>query len=82
LLSELTLESVQGALDWLDTNQDKSVDELTAASAEVDEDQNAEPPALKPGEVAQSLKCDVCDKKFRSQAQANFHASKTQVNHR
>lgn len=37
-----------------------------------------EPAALKPGEVAQSLVCNDCGKKFRSQAQAEFHATKTE----
>jgi hypothetical protein len=62
-------------LEWLEQNQDKSLEEITAAeSARTAEDG----PALQPGEVAQSLVCNECGKKFRSQAQAEFHASKTE----
>jgi len=65
---------LQGALEWLEANQDKSLDEINAPS-QVDPD---EPPALKPGEEARSLVCNDCGKRFRSQAQAEFHASKTE----
>lgn len=44
-----------------------------------DDDPNAEPPALKEGEVAKSLICNECGKRFRSHAQAELHASKTFV---
>ena len=74
---------VQGALEWLEVNQDKSLDEINAAVPPAanqtnDEDPNAEPPALKPGEIPQSLVCNNCGKRFRSQAQAEFHATKTE----
>lgn len=62
---------VQGALEWLEKNQDKSIDEIK-------EDEEAEGPALTPGEEARSLVCNECGKKFRSHAQAEFHASKSQ----
>ncbi|RAH46836.1 uncharacterized protein BO95DRAFT_441759 [Aspergillus brunneoviolaceus CBS 621.78] len=62
---------VQGALEWLEKNQDKSIDEIK-------EDEEAEGPALAPGEEARSLVCNECGKKFRSHAQAEFHASKSQ----
>ncbi|KAJ5113414.1 hypothetical protein N7456_001948 [Penicillium angulare] len=67
---------LQGALEWLETNQDKSLDEIKAEQAAGGEDE--EGPALKPGEEARSLVCNDCGKKFRSQAQAEFHASKSQ----
>ncbi|KAL4978079.1 hypothetical protein BDW66DRAFT_149511 [Aspergillus desertorum] len=68
---------LQGALEWLEQNQDKSLEEIKSTSAGADgEDEGA--PALKPGEEAQSLVCNECGKKFRSHAQAEFHASKTQ----
>ncbi len=67
---------VQGALEWLEKNQDKSLDEIKLAN---ETDSSVEPPALKPGEEARSLICNECGKKFRSQAQAEFHASKTLV---
>jgi len=62
--------SLQDAIDWLDTNSSRTVDDLK-------ESDEAEPPALQPGEAARSLVCNDCGKKFRSQAQAEFHASKT-----
>lgn len=65
---------LQGAIDWLDKNQEKSIDEIKAEQADAD----AEPPALKPGEEAKSLVCEDCGKKFRSVAQAEFHGSKTE----
>lgn len=64
---------LQGAIDWLDKNQEKSIEEIKAEQ----EDAAAEPPALQPGEEAKSLVCDDCGKKFRSMAQAEFHGSKT-----
>ncbi|KAL4906456.1 hypothetical protein BDW74DRAFT_176778 [Aspergillus multicolor] len=75
--SELAVKQsggLQGALEWLEKNQDKSLEEITAGAEEDEE----EGPALKPGEEARSLVCNECGKKFRSHAQAEFHASKTQ----
>lgn len=72
---------MQGALEWLEANQDKSYEEIMATSADsadAEDDPKAEPAALKPGEEAHSLVCNECGKRFRSQAQAEFHASKTQ----
>ncbi|KAJ5763872.1 hypothetical protein N7533_002553 [Penicillium manginii] len=66
--------NLQGALEWLEENQDKPLDEIKAAQEAEGEDG----PALKPGEEARSLVCNDCGKKFRSQAQAEFHASKSQ----
>ncbi|OQE21143.1 hypothetical protein PENSTE_c012G08185 [Penicillium steckii] len=66
--------NLQGALEWLEQNQDKSLDEIKAAQ----EAQDEEGPELQPGEEARSLVCNDCGKKFRSQAQAEFHASKSQ----
>ncbi|KAI9798329.1 MAG: hypothetical protein M1833_004901 [Piccolia ochrophora] len=74
-------KSVQGALEWLEENQDKSLEEIKAATTSKptnENDPSAEPPALKPGEEARSLVCKECGKKFRSQGQAEFHASKTE----
>lgn len=68
--------TVQGAIDWLDKNADKTVEEIKAsATATTTEDDG---PALEPGEEAKSLLCNDCGKRFRSQAQAEFHASKTE----
>ncbi|KAF2256403.1 hypothetical protein BU26DRAFT_415531 [Trematosphaeria pertusa] len=66
--------SLQDAIDWLEKNQDKSIDDLKASQASASSD---EPPALQPGEEAKSLTCDDCGKRFRSVAQAEFHASKS-----
>ena len=73
---------MEQAVEWLDKNADKSIEDINAAeSAQADDDEtnpNVEPAALKPGEIARSLVCNNCGKKFRSQAQAEFHASKTE----
>ncbi|KAL8643333.1 MAG: hypothetical protein Q9228_000055 [Teloschistes exilis] len=72
---------LQGALEWLEANQDKSYEDIIATTvtpSHADDDPDAEPLPLQPGEIAQSLLCNDCGKKFRSQAQAEFHASKTQ----
>lgn len=66
--------SLQDAIDWLEKNQDTPIDELQAAQASSATD---DPPALQPGEEARSLVCDDCGKRFRSTAQAEFHASKS-----
>ncbi|KAL1983222.1 hypothetical protein VTN96DRAFT_396 [Rasamsonia emersonii] len=67
---------LQGALEWLEANQDKSLEEIKAAESRSEETQ--EGPPLKEGEQPRSLVCNECGKKFRSQAQAEFHASKTE----
>lgn len=62
------------ALEWLEKNQEKTLAEIQEAEAPHDDD---EPPALQPGETAQSLRCADCGKKFRSTQQAEFHAAKS-----
>lgn len=62
---------MQGALQWLEDNQDKSLEEVQAQAQE-------EGPALQPGEAPRSLVCNDCGKKFRGQSQAEYHASKTE----
>lgn len=70
--------SLQDAIDWLDQNSSKPLDELkgeTSTAAADDEGM----PAVKPGEeLAKSLVCEDCGKKFRTHAQAEWHASKTE----
>lgn len=66
---------MQGALEWLEANQDKPLEEIKAGQSEQAEEEG---PPLQPGEEARSLICNECGKKFRSQAQAEFHASKSQ----
>jgi hypothetical protein len=68
---------LQGAIDWLDDNQDKTLEQIQEQQATTAAASSDEPPALKPGEEAHSLVCDECGKKFRSVAQAEFHGSKT-----
>lgn len=67
---------LQGAIDWLEKNQDKTIEEIKA-----DEPAEASSVSIQSGEdagTALSLVCNECGKKFRSQAQAEFHASKTE----
>lgn len=71
----LTKCAVQGALEWLETNQDKSLEEIKAQAEQAEDEEG---PALQPGEEPRSLVCNDCGKKFRSTAQAEFHASKSQ----
>lgn len=78
-LAVKTTRGIQAALQWLEDNQDKSLDQIKGPTPiTADTDPNAEPPALKEGEVAKSMVCEDCGKKFRSVAQAEFHASKTE----
>ena len=67
---------MQPALDWLEKNADKSVEDLKAEAAEDEPEEGA--PSLNPGETARSLVCNECGRKFRSTAQAEFHATKTE----
>jgi hypothetical protein len=73
--SQTNIDKVQQALDWLEKNADKSIEDITAEDAEA---ASSEMPELKVGEEAKSLVCNDCGKKFRSVAQAEWHASKTQ----
>ncbi|KAK0647599.1 hypothetical protein DIS24_g7617 [Lasiodiplodia hormozganensis] len=75
--AELALKksgSLQNAIDWLEKNQDKSIDEIKAEDAAPS---SSSPPPPGPGEEAQSLRCNDCGKMFRNHAQAEFHASKS-----
>ncbi|KAG9245045.1 ubiquitin-related domain-containing protein [Calycina marina] len=71
---------LQGALQWLEDSQDKSIEHITAAAKDdiADEDNpTIEPVPLEDGEVAQSLVCDDCGKRFRSVNQAQAHGERT-----
>ncbi|ERT01783.1 UBX domain protein [Sporothrix schenckii 1099-18] len=81
---------LQGALTWLEETQDTPLETLKASSAtaaakdgadgELDDDEGATAAAisaLESGQEAKSLVCNECGKKFRSQATAEFHASKS-----
>ncbi|KAG6037291.1 hypothetical protein E4U41_005233 [Claviceps citrina] len=75
---------LQGALQWLEDNQDKSLDEIQAEEASKsqhdDDEEDAETKAkiaeLETGN-ARSLVCNECGKKFRNHDLATFHATKT-----
>jgi hypothetical protein len=74
---------LQGALQWLEDNQDKSLEDIQAAQQskdeEGDEDETkAEIAALESGQEAKSLVCNECGKRFRNEALASYHASKTE----
>lgn len=80
----LTRLAVQGALQWLEDNQDKSLEDIEAAeaakAADADEDEDetkAKIAELESGQDARSLVCNDCGKRFRNQALASYHASKT-----
>ncbi|CAK7265436.1 hypothetical protein SEPCBS119000_001511 [Sporothrix epigloea] len=81
---------LQGALSWLEETQDTPLEELQASTSasgpksgldgEMDDDEGATAAAisaLESGQEAKSLVCNECGKKFRSQATAEFHASKS-----
>lgn len=60
-------------MNWLEKTQDTPLDELV-------EEENAaaiSAAALGDGQVAQSIICNDCGKKFKSKELAGFHAEKT-----
>jgi hypothetical protein len=69
---------VQNAIDWLEKNQDKSLEDLKAEEAEKSSGPTTTTTALEGEELlAKSLVCNDCGKKFRTHAEAEFHATKT-----
>lgn len=69
---------LQGALEWLEKNQDVPLDQLQAPDEEDDDAaQAAAIKGLEDGELAKSLVCDDCGRQFRTTALAEFHASKS-----
>ncbi|KAL2134099.1 hypothetical protein VTI74DRAFT_986 [Chaetomium olivicolor] len=69
---------LQQALNWLEENQDKPLEELQAAQAAAPTGGSEEGAAsVAAGDAAKSLVCKECGKKFRNQDQASFHAAKT-----
>ncbi|KAG9255727.1 DNA-binding protein [Emericellopsis atlantica] len=73
---------LQGALEWLETNQDKTLEQIQESSGgQDDEDEDATKAKiaeLEAGTEAKSMVCNECGKKFRSMQAAEFHASKTE----
>lgn len=75
---------VQGALQWLEDNQDKPLEEIKAAASDDKEDDEDDDTEAKIAELetgkAKSLVCNECGKRFRSHDLASYHATKTYVN--
>ncbi|KAK3388427.1 hypothetical protein B0T20DRAFT_387304 [Sordaria brevicollis] len=70
---------LQGALNWLEENQDKSLEELqTAAASTAKADDDEEETGSPIPEGAKSLVCNDCGKRFKNGDLAAFHASKTE----
>ena len=61
------------AIEWLDTNSEKTVEQIQAEDAAA-----AEQKAAEAADQARSLVCNECGKRFRGTAQAEYHASKTE----
>ncbi|KAG5949468.1 hypothetical protein E4U53_005859 [Claviceps sorghi] len=75
---------LQGALQWLEDNQDKSLDEIQTAEISKSQDEDDEDDAETKAKIAEletgsarSLICNECGKKFRNHNLATFHATKT-----
>ena len=66
---------MQGALEWLEQNQDKPLDEIKAEEASKVE--NVASASGQAGEIASSWVCNECGKKFRSMTQVQFHGEKS-----
>ncbi|KAG5973263.1 hypothetical protein E4U58_005486 [Claviceps cyperi] len=76
---------LQGALQWLEDNQDKSLDDIQAAEASKAQDDDDEEDAETKAKIAEletgnarSLVCNECGKRFRNHDLATFHATKTE----
>ncbi|KAJ2997094.1 hypothetical protein NUW58_g762 [Xylaria curta] len=73
--AELAVKKSDGlpdAMDWLEKNQDTPLEELLA-----EEESGPQVAKVEENEVAMSLVCNECGKKFRSQREAEFHANKS-----
>ena len=78
----MSCATVNQALEWLEKNQDKPLDELLADAKADEEDEevskiNVDSP--EEGGGAASLVCNDCGKLFRNADLASYHASKTYV---
>ena len=69
---------VQGAIGWLEENQDTTLQALPVPATSDKANPSLSPAAGAAGEVARSLVCNECGKNFRNKEQAEFHAQKTQ----
>ncbi|KAK5209117.1 hypothetical protein LTR41_005516 [Exophiala xenobiotica] len=73
--SEMAIKETGGladAIDWLDLNSSKSLEELRT-----EKEAAAQAKAEEAADQARSLVCNECGKKFKGTAQAEFHASKS-----
>lgn len=68
---------MQGALEWLEENQDKPIDEVRAAISSKASTADPASASSSADPVAASLICNECQKKFRSTNDANYHAEKS-----
>lgn len=64
--------AVADAIDWIDANSSKSIEDLKA-----EKESAAQAKAAQEAEEAKSLVCNECGKKFKGTSQAEFHASKS-----
>ena len=62
-------------MNWLEKTQDTPLDELLEEEKATEIDAKA----VDEGQVAHSIVCNDCGKKFRNQQLATFHAEKTYV---
>ncbi|KAF4120033.1 UBX protein [Geosmithia morbida] len=69
---------LQGALEWLEKTQDKSLEDIQNEDADEEDDEEATKAKIAELETgtAKSMVCNECGKKFRSVQAAEFHASK------
>lgn len=72
-ISILTMTLVAEAIDWLDVNSEKTIEDIKA-----EETADLEKKATEAAEEAKSLICNECGKRFRGAAQAEYHATKTE----
>lgn len=79
--ARLTSPIVQDAIQWMEDNQDKSVESLTQVSGAKTEGKLSTSDAPEDEEdvpaSAASLRCADCGKLFRNAQQAEYHAIKT-----
>lgn len=67
-------------MQWLEDNQEKSLEEIQAAAPDDDEEEDetkAKIAELESGQSAKSLTCNECGKRFRNHDLASYHATKT-----
>jgi hypothetical protein len=68
--------NLNGAIDYLERNADKSLEELKE-EAEIDAGPAIDAAKVEEGATAKSWKCNECEKKFRSYREMQFHANKS-----